>query len=228
MPAKQSILRSTLGKKILMSLSGLLMVFFLVEHLAGNLLLLLPDSGPFNLYAHRLISLGWPIIAAEAVLAGILAVHVVAAISVSRLNRRSRPHRYARRASAGEPSRKTIASTSMIWSGAMLGVFLAIHLKTFKFGHYYVVEHDGEQIRDLYRLVFETFRSPWYAFGYAGAMVLLGLHLRHGFWSAFQSLGANNPGFDRFITWLGYLIAAVLALGFVGIPLWIYVLGVTS
>ena len=59
-------------------------------------------------------------------------------------------------------------------------------------------------------------------------MVLLGLHLRHGFWSAFQSLGANKPGYDRCITWLGYLIAAVLGLGFVGIPLWIYALGVTS
>ena len=69
MSTRQSILLSTLGKKILISLSGLLMVFFLVEHLAGNLLLL-PDSGPFNLYAHRLISLGWPIIAAERQSAG--------------------------------------------------------------------------------------------------------------------------------------------------------------
>ena len=219
---------STIGKKIVMGLSGLIMIGFLVEHLVGNLLLLLNDSVPYNLYAHRLLSLGWPIVAAELFLVAVLLGHVIAALAVTRMNRRSRPQRYRQSGWAGKPSRRSVASSSMIWTGIVLFIFLAVHLKTFKFGPHYTVQAGTQELRDLYRLVGETFSQPLYVVGYSAAMLLLGAHLWHGFWSAVQSLGINHPRYSACINGLGYVLAVVLSSGFLLIPLWIFVRGMVS
>ncbi len=113
----------------------------------------------------------------------------------------------------------------MIITGIIILIFLVIHLKTFKFGAEYSTTVDGESIRDLARLLTEKFQSPVYAFGYVGVMLLLGFHLRHGVWSAFQSLGATNPRLTPVIYTLGALVGIVIALGFLVLPLWIFFTG---
>ena len=112
-------------------------------------------------------------------------------------------------------------------TGVILGVFLVLHLVSFKFGTFYEAAEtiDGEPVRDLARLLNEKFQSPVYAFGYSGVMLLLALHLRHGVWSAFQSLGATNPRLTPLIYTLGALVGLLIAVGFFILPLWIFFTG---
>ncbi len=229
MASKASALWSTLGKKVLMAVTGIAMVGFLIGHLAGNFLLLTGDPDPYNAYSDFLIGLGWGLIVIELVLVAFFLVHVAAAVSVTRANRASRPGRYQRYRSAGEPSKQNVASRTMIWTGVVLFVFTVLHLYTFKYGpgeaEGYVSVIDGEQVRDLYRLVIEVFSNPWYVLWYVAAMAFMGFHLRHGFWSGFQSLGLHHPQYTRLIQVAGILLAIVLGVGFLLIPVWIYFLG---
>jgi succinate dehydrogenase / fumarate reductase cytochrome b subunit len=118
-------------------------------------------------------------------------------------------------------SHKTIASTTMILSGLVVLVFVPIHLYTFKFGPRYPAAVNPN-VRDLYRLVAEIFGDPRYVAWYAFAMAVIGFHLWHGFGSAFQSLGVTNRGMlYRF----GQLLAVILAGGFLGIPVAIFLTG---
>lgn len=114
----------------------------------------------------------------------------------------------------------------MIVTGLILLIFLIIHLFSFKYGpgvaEGYVVNVDGEHIRDLKRLVVEKFQSPFYTFGYVGVMMLLGFHLRHGVWSALQSIGAMNPRWTPAVYTLAAIVGVLIAVGFFVLPLWIY------
>ncbi len=229
MALKDFPLWSTLGKKVLMAVTGIAMIGFLIGHLSGNFLLLTGNPDPYNQYSHFLLSLGWALIAIELVLVAIFLAHVVSAISVYLTNRKARPDRYRNYQSAGKPSQQTWASSTMIWTGVILFVFTALHLYTFKYGpgvaEGYKATINGEEVRDLYRLVIEVFQNPWYVLWYVGAMAFMGFHLRHGFWSAFQSLGLHHPRYTRWIHVVGILLAIVLGLGFLLIPVWIYFQG---
>ncbi len=225
MSDKTNWLWSSVGKKFIMALTGLAMIVFLVEHLTGNLLLLNPNPDPYNKYAHFLISLGWFILAAEFILIAILLFHMVSGISVALGKRKARPKGYVKSANAGGPSKKNAASTTMIYTGLLIFVFLIIHLKTFKFGPYYPTTVNGVEMRDLHQLVVEVFQKPGYVIWYVFSMVFLGFHLRHGFWSAFQSLGVHHPRLTPLIYTIGILTAVILAVGFLAIPVWIYFRG---
>jgi succinate dehydrogenase / fumarate reductase cytochrome b subunit len=209
---------TSVGTKILIALTGLALFGFLIIHLAGNLLALLsPDA--FNAYSHKLISN--PLIyLAEAGLAGLFVIHIWKAVMNYRHNRAARPTGYGMKRPAGHTSRKTLSSTSMIVSGTMILVFLVLHLKTFKFGPYYDAAEPG--VRDLYRLVLEVFHKPGYVIWYVAAMVLVGMHLRHGIASALQSLGAMPAGLTRTFLAAGAIIAVLIAGGFAIIPIWVY------
>jgi succinate dehydrogenase / fumarate reductase cytochrome b subunit len=104
----------------------------------------------------------------------------------------------------------------------VLLIFTAIHLKTFKYGPVYSTSVSGVPMRDLYTLVNEVFQQPLYTWGYVITMLLLGYHLRHGFWSAFQSLGANHPRYSTFIYSAGMVLAFVVAFGFLAVPLLVF------
>jgi len=215
--------------KYFMALTGLGWIVFVIFHLIGNLLLLSPDEEAFNRYSHTLVSLGFPLIAAEILLLIGLLVHVYAAFVVTYDNWRARSKGYEVYRSRGKPSKKTISSSSMIWTGLILLVFIPLHVYTFKYGpgieQGYVVILDGEPVRDLRRLVVETFSNRWYVAWYVTAMVILGFHLRHGFWSAFQSLGLYHRRLTPFAYGLGVLVGVALAVGFVFIPVWVYLTG---
>lgn len=214
---------STIAKKIVMAITGLFLVLFVIIHMLGNLSFVFGGPDAFNLYSYKLNSLGPLLYLIELVLLAAFLGHAWNGISVSIQNKRARPSRYHRLRSADGVSKQTLSSRSMIVTGLVLLVFTAIHLFTFKYGTYYETVVDGVLMRDLYRLVDEKFQNSFYAFGYVAVMLLLMLHLRHGFWSAFQSLGTNHPKYSNWIYLLGLVIGVVVAFGFIVVPIVVYV-----
>ncbi len=212
-------LGTSIGRKLVVAVTGVLLLGFLVLHLAGNVLVFV---GPvaFNAYSHALVSN--PLVyVAEAGLLALFVGHLVNGLLVTRRNRAARPIRYQVAAKAGHTSQKSLASTTMIASGLVVLVFVPLHLYTFKFGPYYeAVGVPG--VRDLYRLVVEVFRDPVHVAWYVLAMVVIGGHLWHGFGSAFESLGvASRRPLRRF----GHLLAVILAGGFLLIPVVLFLSG---
>ncbi len=229
MPDHSPVALSTIGKKILMGATGLALVGFVIVHLAGNLLLLSPNPDHFNRYAHTLESMGALLYVAEAGLVFLFLAHIYSGITVYWCNRRARPQSYKKSGRAGGVSRKSSSSTSMIWTGLILFAFLIWHLWEFKYGagveQGYAVQLGSEVVRDLHRLVVESFQKEYVTLLYVLVMILLGFHLRHGFWSAFQSLGLYHPRYTGLIYGSGVVLAVLLAVGFLFIPVWIYFLG---
>jgi len=212
------------GRKFLNGITGLLLSIFILVHLIENYLLF-SGARTFNLYVHYLTSLGGMLYFIEFLLAMVFLFHMITAVTVWISGLRARPHAYAVLKSAGGESRQTIFSKTMIYTGTLLLIFLILHLRTFKFGPHYLATYDGLEVRDMHRLVMEVFTGGAYFLWYEAVMILLGFHLRHGFWSAFQSLGLSHPRYSRCIFTVGYLFAIVIAIGFLAIPLWIYITG---
>lgn len=213
-----------------MAITGLLLILFVIVHLLGNLSIF-AGAKAFNSYSHFLISTGPGVIIAEIGLLLIFIIHVIYATAVYLENRAARPEKYKKLKSKGDPSKKTLASVSMIFTGLTLLVFIVLHVKTFKYGPgiaegYAVSYSAGHQIRDLHRLVVEVFHKPLYVIWYVFALVLMGFHFRHGFWSAFQSLGVAHPKYTQIIYSFAFVLAALLAIGFIFIPVLVYFGGV--
>lgn len=214
---------STLGKKLIMGFTGLLLVGYLIVHLIANLTIFLNDGGrTLNLYAATLESTGPLLLVVRLLLAATFLFHIVTGLRVWFQNMRARSHRYAVTASKGGPSKLTPASRWMIVTGLILMVFIPIHVAMFSFGPYYETTIDGKQVRDLYSLVVERFKEPQVAFSYAIVMFFLLWHLMHGFWSAFQSIGAMNERWTPITYTTGVVLAALLAAGFFVLPLYVY------
>ena len=227
----KKLFQSPVLKKVLTGVTGLGLAGFVLMHMTGNLSLLSSDQA-YNEYAQFLThDLGPVFYLIEAGLAAFFLFHIVAGINIWLGKRRARPVGYDTYRSAGAPSRQSSASRSMILTGLVLMVFLAFHLYSFKFGPggpgnansaYLVSYGDGEPIRDLAKLVREKFSHAGYAFGYTAVMMLLILHLRHGVWSALQSLGAMKPSLSGPIYVTGALLGAAIGIGFVFVPLAVY------
>jgi succinate dehydrogenase / fumarate reductase cytochrome b subunit len=217
---------SSVGKKIVTGVTGLGLFGFVVVHLLGNLTLFLGQEA-FNSYAYFLEHLlhGWLIIAFEMGLIAFFAFHITAGVYVALIDKeRARPVKYTRVRHARGTSRKTLSSRSMIVTGIVLGVFVVWHVNMFKFGeHGGYVHPNGTEMKDLYSLVVASFSELWITTAYVAVMILLGFHLRHGVWSAFQSLGLNSSRATGLVEGLGFALALVLAVGFLILPLYIYV-----
>jgi succinate dehydrogenase / fumarate reductase, cytochrome b subunit len=213
-------LQSSIGTKLLIGATGLFLFIYLIIHIAGNLVVFLGPEA-FNHYAHTLASN--PLIkVVEIVLLLGFAIHIVQTVGMYLANRKARPVGYAKQRYAGAPSRKTLASSTMIISGLWLLVFLVIHVKAFRFTPMYEYS-DG--VPDLYRLEMDNFRNPLVVAFYVISMVLVGSHLWHGVGSGFQSLGADD---SRVTPWLlkgGKFAAVAIAGGFIVITLWAHFVG---
>ncbi len=207
-----------------MGLTGLMLCGFIVIHLIGNITLLIPDKDPFNKYSHFLTQeLGTVIYLAELMLASVFIIHMTYAIIVTINNWRARPQGYAVVKNANHTSKKSLASTTMIYTGIVIIVFLIWHLMHFKFGEIIIyTTSDGKVVRDLYVLVYQFYGNIINVILYIVVMILLGFHLSHGFWSAFQSLGLNGIRFTPIIFTAGSVFAVIMAIGFIFLPLWIY------
>ncbi|GAA4878374.1 succinate dehydrogenase cytochrome b subunit [Kitasatospora terrestris] len=207
--------RSSVGKKAVMAVSGLLMLLYLVAHMLGNLKVFF---GPRDIdgYAHWLRTLGEPVLhygwflwlARFVLLAAVLA-HGTAAYQLSRRDRRARPQQYVHRR-----QRPSYATRTMRWGGVILGLFIVWHILDLTTLTVNPAAEEGHP----YRNVVASF-STWYGGGiYVVAMLALGLHIRHGFWSAAQTLGANNPRRDRALKAVANATALLLTAGFLSVP----------
>ncbi len=211
---------SSIGSKLLIALTGLGLFVFLVGHLSGNLLFLVSPQA-FNEYGHTMVHN--PLIyAIELGLVAAFLLHVYKTIALYAGAKAARPVGYARKARAGGPSRKTVASSTMILSGIITFAFVILHLRAFKFGAWY---ESPEGIRDLYRLQLEVFSNPGYVAFYMVAMVVIGFHLWHGIASAAQSLGLDHPKYTPRVLLIGRALAVLIAGGFFFLPLYTYLRG---
>ena len=212
------VFSSSIGSKLLIALTGLGLLIFLIAHLSGNLLFIVGPE-PFNEYGHAIVNN--PLIyAIEAGLVAIFLLHVYKTVRLYAGAKTARPVPYARKAWAGGPSRKTLASTTMILTGIVTFAFVILHLRAFKFGAWYQAQGG---IRDLYRLQQEIFSKPGYVAFYMLSMVVIGFHLWHGVASAAQSLGIDHPKYTPRILWIGRALAVLIAGGFFILPLYTYV-----
>jgi len=206
-------LASSIGKKIVMGLTGLLLTGFLVSHLAGNLKLV-PGIGDvegvaFDEYVAYLKSFGALLLVAELGLVALFGCHIYLAFRLTMENREARKQKYVIRANRGA---QTPASASMFYSGALILGFLIKHLLDFRF--------NGAFHEDPSGVTMEAMRSPGQAWIYILGSALVGLHLSHGVQSAFQSLGVNHPQWNPIIKIAGRALAVALALGFAWIPIY--------
>lgn len=218
-------LTSQVGRKLLTGITGVALVLFVIVHLIGNLALFgSPEA--FNAYTYFLESQGVLLYIAEAGLVLIVLVHTYLGVSIWWGRRKARPHAYAVYSSKGGNSRQNLRSRSMIFTGSVLLAFLVFHVNHFKFGETEMITlSSGVEGRDLKQLVLDSFTNPALAFGYTFVMLLLGVHLGHGVWSAMTSLTMRRPETSKLVYSVGTVVAILLAVGFLFIPLYIYFTG---
>ncbi|HEY3282210.1 MAG TPA: succinate dehydrogenase cytochrome b subunit [Armatimonadota bacterium] len=221
MTGRRSAFSTTTGTKIVIGITGLLVFAFLVVHLLGNLIVFM-GPGAFNGYAHTLAAIPLTLLM-ELGLAAIFLIHVYKAVVNWFANRQARPVGYYQKKWAGKPSRKSVASSTMIYTGFFTLFFVVLHLKAFRFGPETLIP--GTQVRDLYALEMKVFADPTIVAFYTVSMVILGFHLWHAFSSAFQSLGADHTKYTPALVVLGRVLAVVIAGGFLAIPLLVHFRG---
>lgn len=212
--------RSTVGKKAVMAVTGGILVLFLVAHMAGNLKVFLGAS-TFNHYAAWLRTLGepalpgrWLLTGLELVLGVSVILHMWAAVSLARIARRARPVRYA----AGKKSHAAgYAARTMRYGGVIIVLFLVWHLLDLTFG---AVNPKGGNATPYDRVVADFAPERWYiTLFYIVAVVMVGVHLRHGIRSAFQTLGlADGPRRARYDL-LAAVVSPLLVAGFLAVPI---------
>jgi succinate dehydrogenase / fumarate reductase cytochrome b subunit len=204
---------STIGRKVVMAVTGLVLFGFVFAHMLGNLQMFLPDHQAINHYGRFLREMlhGGGIWVARAVLLGSVGLHIWAAWSLTRTSWTARPVPYK----VVTPDASTYASRTMRWSGPILFFFIVYHLLHFTVGSVHPDFVDG----DVYRNVIVGFSSWPVAVSYVIAMLALGFHLRHGAWSMLQTLGASHPSWDRARNAIATAFTVIIVLGFISVPL---------
>ncbi|WP_406301800.1 succinate dehydrogenase [Streptomyces sp. NBC_00885] len=206
---------STVGKKTVMAVSGLIMLGYLVAHVMGNLKVFF-GAGEFNAYGHWLRTMGEPVLhyswglwIVRVVLLAAVVGHAVSAYQLSRRDLRARPVPYAHKR-----RRASYATRTMRWGGIILALFIVWHLLDLTT----LTVNENAEPGHPYENVVATF-STWYGnVIYIVAMLAVGLHVRHGFWSAAQTLGVGNATRDRALKTVANVLALVLTAGFISVP----------
>ena len=214
-------LTSSIGRKMLMSLTGIAWYLFVLMHMLANMLIFVSPEA-YNHYSHVLISN--PLIyVAEGALVVTLLVHALNGIGLTIRNWRTKPIQAA--VCAKGPKGAPFAAKTMIFSGSLVLAFVILHLVTFKYGAVYYATYNGVEMRDLHKLVLEVFQNPGAVAWYVVALVFVGIHLFHGFSSSFQTLGLAHPRYTPFIKKAGYIYAFLVAAGFISQPLYVFFRG---
>jgi len=209
---------TTIGKKVLMAVSGVVLFGFLIGHMAGNLQVFLGHQA-YNEYAkflHDTPTLLW---GTRGVLLLMVLVHIVAAVQLVKANADARPVAYKMKKSIAS----TYASKTMKISGPLLLAYIIYHLAHFTFGvtaglGYEHLPPDPEGLPNVYFNVVSSFQIPWLVGVYAVAQVLLGLHLYHGAWSVLQSLGINHRRYNLQMRGAASAFALAIVVGFLAVP----------
>lgn len=209
---------STIGKKVVMAVSGLVLVAFVVGHMAGNLQMFL-GADTMNRYAAFLRSTGELLWIVRGGLLVAVILHIISAYQLTMINRRARPVDYVRR----EPAVSTLASKTMRIGGVVLAFFIVFHILHFTTG----TVHPAFSPTGVYGNVILGFRSAWVVAFYVVAMAFLGLHLFHGVWSGFRTLGVAKPSPQPLHRKLALGVAVIVWAGFTVIPVAV-LLGILS
>jgi succinate dehydrogenase / fumarate reductase, cytochrome b subunit len=215
--------RSTLGKKVVVAITGLMMIGFVVGHMLGNLKAFAgfdsSNVAALDNYAHHLRMLMADLVGegnflwlARGGLLGALVLHVVTVAQLTALNKSSRPVGYAKHSYKSS----TVASRSMAYGGLILLLFIVFHILHFTTGHLHT---DGFIHGQVYANVHSAFQHLWLVAVYTIAMSALGLHLFHGTWSVFQTLGFDNPDRNASLRMAATGLAVVVVLGFIAVPI---------
>ena len=205
---------SSAGKKVIMAITGLIMVAYLITHVLANLLVF---QGPtkINAYSAFLHGTGGALWAARLVLLAALVLHIVAAVQLSARRFDARPVGYA---AGRSPQVSTWASRTIRWGGALILAFLVYHILHFTVGTAHAAFVEG----DPYHNVTTGFRSPVVVLVYLIAMAAVGLHLYHGIWSSGRSLGMSPPSPNPLRRTIALVLALTIWLGFTIIPIAVY------
>jgi succinate dehydrogenase / fumarate reductase cytochrome b subunit len=203
---------SSVGKKMMMAITGLFFCVFLVLHLAGNLTIYM-GKDVFNSYAEHLHSLGPLLVLAEWGLLIFAVTHISTGLLLFYQNYKARPTRYAVNKRAGG---RTLGSATMPYTGVILLLFVIYHLFNF---HFVDKTHTT-----IFQIVSNAFAQPSYVLIYTCAMIIAAVHVSHGFWSAFQTLGANHPKYTPFLRGLSLVFSLIVGIGFGFIPVYVSLL----
>ena len=206
---------SMVGKKVVMGVTGLIWIGFVIVHSLGNLLVF-RGSAAINSYSHFLKSTGELLWTLRVVLLLAVVLHVIAAIQLTRQSRAARPIAYTKRVAQVA----TISSRTMRWGGALLLVFIVVHILHFTTGN---IRPAGVfSSEDVYANVVTSFRIWWVALFYVVAMIALGLHLFHGAWSSVRSIGVSPPSPQPLHRRLSLIIAVFVWAAFTAIPVAVF------
>jgi len=207
---------SSIGRKILMAITGLFMLMFVVAHLAGNMTIYGIIPGGINAYAHHLHSFPPLLWGARAFMLAVVLVHLYFGIQLTVENSDCRQRKYAARTF----NKNTFFSENMIWTGLLLLLFIVFHLLHFTvkaFPGMNLILDSGGAV-DVFAMALSSFRNISYVGIYVFAMAALFFHISHGLQSLFQTLGLSNDRFRPYLTKGGILLALAVFLGFVSIP----------
>ena len=216
-------LRSTVFTKIVMAISGLIIVGFLTGHMIGNLLMF---AGPekINAYALGLKNLGPLLWLVRFVMVAAFGLHIWSSIELASRNRAARPIPYEKKKSL----KSTFASRTMLVSGLAILFFVIYHLLHYTFGiiqpgtYYaggYRMESTGEIVHHVYNMVVAGFQNPFIALSYIIALIFMSSHVSHAASSAFQTLGISNPNIKKITSKLGPILAIIFLVGYLSIPI---------
>jgi succinate dehydrogenase / fumarate reductase, cytochrome b subunit len=201
---------TSIGKKVVMAITGLILFGFVIGHMLGNLQVFM-GAKQMNAYAAMLkanATLLWGV--RIVLLVGVI-LHIVAAVQLTRMSQRSRPEGYHYK----DVIQADYAARTMRWSGPIIAVFVIYHLLHFTTGSV----HPQFDVHDVYHNVISGFRVWPVSLFYIIAMVALAFHLWHGVWSLFQTLGLINPKSNKIIHRLAAIATLALVTGFISIPM---------
>jgi succinate dehydrogenase / fumarate reductase cytochrome b subunit len=204
--------QSTNGKKVVMAVTGAMMFAFVVGHMLGNLQMFeAPEH--INAYGHFLHNLGELLWIERGIMLLAIALHITATVQLALRSRAARPIGYSRQQAIASD----YASRTMYWSGPIVLAFLIFHLLQFTAG--YVHPHATFVEGDVYDNVVSGFQVWWVSAWYIFSLCLLGLHLSHGIWSMFQTVGIAHPRLTPLLKYAARAIAVLVVLGYVSIPI---------
>jgi len=214
--------QTSIGKKWIVSLTGLVLVAYVLGHLAGNLQIFLPNKTRINMYGAFLHSLGPALWAIRAFLLGCFAVHIITTIQLAAENRAARPDRYE----GPKYKRASWEARSMVMSGLIVLCFVVFHILHFTahvvrpdFDNLREILPNGVERHDVFKMVVLGFQQPAASCFYIIGMILLCMHLSHGFGSFVQTLGLNTSKLAPWIENAGRVVAVIICLGYISIPI---------
>jgi succinate dehydrogenase / fumarate reductase cytochrome b subunit len=210
-PRAPGFWQSTNGKKAVMAVTGAILFLFVVGHLAGNLQVF---EGPakLNAYGHFLRVISEVLWAVRIILIVCVVLHIWVTVQLALLNRKARPVGYSKKKSVNS----SYADRTMYWSGPIVLAFVIFHLLQFTAGY---IHPESQYIEgDIYHNLVAGFSVWWVSAWYIFSLILLGFHLRHGLWSAFQSLGLNHPRHTPVLKQAALWITILIIAGYISIP----------